>query len=241
MLKKRERERAKETLKKARANVREAEFFQKNYNNVYYIPKIPTMRELDKMDDKDAKRVLRDLRTIKSHGDLKVKEIEDGVYRSKYEINRLKRMIKESDEKRAEKRERIDEKKIYGLMGSEYEVSTRPNQIDIKNLKGENFEKVTNRLWRELSEEGKRYKEEMYLTNYVNGVINVFGGIADVDEIINRLSKLDIEDFELITNLYEYLTLEFVYDKNQELQKRYKAYLKELDKAIESVRKPEAS
>lgn len=214
------------TLKKARAIQREANAIYKD--RLVTQVKIPTIRELEKMNYTDAVKLMGDLRKINRPGDL-VKKVRGQSYvASDYEIKRARRMAKEAEERKAELRERLTPEEEAVYMGSEYVTNLQPKEYDFeKSYKQADFDRIVRRLERETSEKQRQEQQDLFLTNYYNGVISVFGDMnpEEIGDLFSRLSGISPEDFEYYVGTNELLSLDFVYDTATVLQSRFDSFI----------------
>ena len=209
------REGYKKALARARYLKREAEVLYKSKGVQIYDIKIPTLKQLEKM----------------LYSDLVQKRLSGGALVSAYEEKKIKRQYKQSEERRAERRELIPAESLPGLMGSEYETQTRPVKVDIGAVSHKEFEAIAKRLERETSEAEQERLKGVYYDNYLNAVNNVFGDVANLDEVWRKLTQIPYDVFDAATAIFEYLTLDFIYDTTQALENRYVNFLEELDRA----------
>ena len=229
-LKKSQRESYKKTLANARYLKNEAKAIYKD--KLLYDVYIPTLKQLDKMPYADVKNVMRDLRNLTRPSDLVKKAHTGGAAYSLFEEKKIRRQHKQAEERRAERRALLPEEQIPGLMGSEIETQTRPLKLDIENVSQKEFERIAKRLAKETSAEEQKRKSEEYYSNYMSGVYNVFGEIANLDEIYSKLEQIPPDMFDMITRMYEYLTMDFLYSDPNTLQARYDSFIEDLDRAV---------
>ena len=228
-----QRKRYLNTLKKARAIQREANAIYKD--RLVTQVKIPTIRELEKMNYTDAVKLMSDLRKIKRPGDLVKKVRGQGYVASDYEIKRARRMVKEAEERKAELRERLTPEEEAVYMGSEYLTSLQPKEYDFEgSYKQADFDRIIRRLERETSEKQRQEQQDIFLTNYYNGIISVFGDMnrEEIDDLFRRLSGLSPDDFEYYVGTNELLSLEFVYDTATVLQSRFNSFISAWDDVL---------
>lgn len=214
------------TLKKARAIQREANAIYKD--RLVTQVKIPTIRELEKMNYTDAVKLMGDLRKINRPGDLVKKVRGQGYAASDYEVKRAYRMAKESEERKAELRERLTPEEEAVYMGSEYVTNLQPKEYDFESsYKQGEFDRIVRRLERETSEKRRQEQQDLFLTNYYNGIISVFGDTnpEEIEDLFRRLSGLSPDDFEYYVGTNEFLSLEFVYDTATDLQSRFDSFI----------------
>lgn len=214
------------TLKKARAIQREANAIYKD--RLVTQVKIPTIRELEKMNYTDAVKLMGDLRKINRPGDLVKKVRGQGYAASDYEVKRARRMAKEAEERKAELRERLTPEEEAVYMGSEYVTNLQPKKYDFeKSYKQADFDRIVRRLERETSEKRRQEQQDLFLTNYYNGIISVFGDMnpEEIDDLFRRLSDISPEDFEYYVGTNELLSLDFVYDTATVLQSRFDSFI----------------
>lgn len=232
-LKRSQRESYKKTLANARYLKNEAKAIYKD--KLLYDVYIPTLKQLDKMPYADVKNVMRDLRNLTRPIDLVKKSHTGGAAYSTFEEKKIRRQHKQAEERRAERRALLPEEQIPGLMGSEIETQTRPIKLNIENVGQKEFERIAKRLEAETSEEEKQRKSETYYSNYMTGIYNLFGEMADLDEIYSKLEQIPPESFDIITGMYEYLAMDFWYSDPSTLQERYNSFMEDLDRAVEHV------
>lgn len=214
------------TLKKARAIQREANAIYKD--RLVTQVKIPTIRELERMNYTDAVKLMGDLRKINRPGDLVKKVRGQGYVASDYEVKRARRMAKEAEERKAELRERLTPEEEAVYMGSEYVTSLQPKEYDFESsYKQADFDRIIRRLEKDTSEKHRQEQQDLFLTNYYNGVISVFGNMnpEEIDDLFRRLSAISPEDFEYYVGTNELLSLEFVYDTETVLQSRFNGFI----------------
>lgn len=233
-LRKSQRESYKKTLANARYLKNEAKALYKD--KLVYDVYIPTMKQLEKMPYEDIKNIISDLRNLNRPIDLVKKAHTGGAMYSPYEEKQIRRQHKQAEKRRAERRALIPEEKIPGLMGSEFETQTRPMKDDIKNASQKEFEKIAKRLAKETSIAEQQAKSARYYSNYLSGVYNIFGDIADLDEIYEKLTFIPYDMFDAVTEIYEYLNMDFWYRDPHTLQERYESFKEQLDEAIEWVK-----
>lgn len=226
-----QREGYKKALANARYLKREAEALYKSKGVQIYDLKIPTLKQLEKMPRSDAVNTMRDIRNLKKPSDLVQKRLGGGALVSAYEEKKIKRQYKQSEERRAERRELIPAESLPGLMGSEYETQTKSVKVDIGAVSQKEFEAIAKRLERETSEAEQERLKDVYYGNYLNAVNNVFGDIANLDEVWRKLTQIPYDVFDAATAIFEYLTLDFIYDTMQALENRYVNFLEDLDRA----------
>nr|DAL72431.1 MAG TPA: hypothetical protein [Caudoviricetes sp.] len=232
-LKRSQRESYKKTLANARYLKNEAKAIYKD--KLLYDVYIPTLKQLDKMAYADVKNIMRDLRNLMRPSDLVKKSHTGGAAYSVFEEKKIRRQHKQAEERRAERRALLPEEQIPGLMGSEIETQTRPIKLNIENVGQKEFERIAKRLESETSEEEKQRKSETYYSNYMAGIYNLFGEMADLDEIYSKLEQIPYESFDMITGMYEYLAMDFWYSDPSTLQERYNSFIEDLDRAVEHV------
>lgn len=232
-LKKSQRESYKKTLANARYLKNEAKAIYKN--KLLYDVYIPTLKQLDKMPYADVKNVMRDLRNLTRPSDLVKKAHTGGAAYSLFEEKKIRRQHKQAEERRAERRALLPEEQIPGLMGSEIETQTRPIKLNIENVGQKEFERIAKRLEAETSEEEKQRKAETYYSNYMSGIYNVFGEIANLDEIYSKLVQIPGDMFDMVTGIFEYLSMDFWYSDPHTIQARYDSFIEDLDRAVEYV------
>lgn len=232
-LKRSQRESYKKTLANARYLKNEAKAIYKN--KLLYDVYIPTLKQLDKMSYADVKNIMHDLRNLTRPIDLVKKLHTGGAAYSAFEEKKIRRQYKQAEERRAERRALLPEEQIPGLMGSEIETQTRPIKLNIENVGQKEFERIAKRLEVETSEEEKQRKSETYYSNYMSGIYNLFGEMADLDEIYSKLEQIPPETFDMITGMYEYLSMDFWYSDPSTLQERYNSFIEDLDRAVEHV------
>ena len=214
------------TLKKARAIQREANVIYKD--RLVTQVKIPTIRELEKMNYTDAVKLMGDLRKINRPGDLVKKVRGQGYAASDYEIKRARRMAKEAEERKAELRERLTPEEEAVYMGSEYVTSLQPKQYDFEgSYKQADFDRIVRRLVRETSEKQRQEQQDLFLTNYYNGVISAFGDIHsdEISRLFSKLSQVSADDFEYYVGVNELLSLDFIYDDATALEARFNSFM----------------
>lgn len=214
------------TLKKARAIQREADAIYKD--RLVTQVKIPTIRELEKMNHTDAVKLMGDLRKIVRPGDLVKKVRGQGYVASDYEVKRARRMAKEAEERKAELRERLTPEEEAVYMGSEYVTNLQPKVYDFEgSYKQADFDRIIRRLERETSEKKRQEQQDLFLTNYYKGVMSVFGDMnpEEIDDLFRRISRLSPEDFEYYVGTNEFLSLEFIYDTATGLQSRFDSFI----------------
>lgn len=232
-LKKSQRELYKKTLANARYLKNEAKAIYKD--KLLYDVYIPTLKQLDKMPYADVKNVMRDLRNLTRPSDLVKKAHTGGAAYSLFEEKKIRRQHKQAEERRAERRALLPEEQIPGLMGSEIETQTRPIKLNIENAGQKEFERIAKRLEAETSEEEKQRKAETYYSNYMSGIYNVFGEIANLDEIYSKLTQIPADMFDMVTGIFEYLSMDFWYSDPHTIQARYDSFIEDLDRAVEYV------
>lgn len=232
-LRKSQRESYKKTLANARYLKNEAKQIYKN--KLLYDVYIPTLKQLEKMPYEDIKNVMHDLRNLSQPIDLVKESHAGGAIYSVFEEKKIRRQHKQAEERRAERRALLPEEQIPGLMGSEIETQTRPIKLNIENVGQKEFERIAKRLEKETSEEEKKRKSETYYSNYMAGIYNLFGEMADLDEIYSKLEQIPDESFDMITGMYEYLAMDFWYSDPSTLQERYNSFMEDLDRAVEHV------
>lgn len=232
-LKRSQRESYKKTLANARYLKNEAKAIYKN--KLLYDVYIPTLKQLDKMAYADVKNIMRDLRNLTRPSDFVKKSHTGGAVYSVFEEKKIRRQHKQAEERRAERRALLPEEQIPGLMGSEIETQTRPIKLNIENVGQKEFERIAKRLEAETSEEEKQRKSETYYSNYMSGIYNLFGEMADLDEIYSKLEQIPPESFDMITGMYEYLAMDFWYSDPSTIQERYNSFIEDLDRAVEHV------
>lgn len=232
MIKGKQREQYKKVLAHARYLKHEAEVLHKNV--VLYDLRIPTIKELDKMNYEDAKALMQDLRNFRTHLDLVKKKNLGGALVSDYEKKRISRMSRATEKKKEKMRSLIEEQSIPGLMGTEIETQTRPAPINADDIEGADFDAVVKRLEIETSKAMDDQRREQYYTNYVKGVYNVFGDIANLDYIYSIIHKIPADIFYVLTQTTEYLQLAFIYDDLIGLSERYEVFLNDLVSVAES-------
>lgn len=232
-LKRSQRESYKKTLANARYLKNEAKAIYKN--KLLYDVYIPTLKQLDKMVYADVKNIMRDLRNLTRPSDLVKKAHTGSAVYSVFEEKKIRRQHKQAEERRAERRALLPEEQIPGLMGSEIETQTRPIKLNIENVGQKEFERIAKRLEAETSEEEKQRKSETYYSNYMSGIYNLFGEMADLDEIYSKLEQIPPESFDMITGMYEYLAMDFWYSDPSTIQERYNSFIEDLDRAVEHV------
>lgn len=214
------------TLKKARAIQREANAIYKD--RLVTQVKIPTIRELEKMNYKDAVKLMGDLRKINRPGDLVKKVRGRGYAASDYEIKRARRMAKEAEERKAELRERLTPEEEAVYMGTEYATSLQPKEYDFENsYKQADFDRIVRRLEKETSERVRQEKQDIYLANYYNGIMAVFGDTHrdEIEGLLSKLSRILPDDFEYYTGVNELLSLDFIYDDATVLEARFNSFI----------------
>ena len=233
-LRKSQRESYKKTLANARYLKNEAKALYKDklVHDVY----IPTMKQLEKMLYADIKNIMSDLRNLNRPSDLVKRAHTGGAIYSPYEEKQIRRQHEQSEKRRAERRALIPEEKIPGLMGSEFDTQTKPMEDDIEHSSQKDFNKIAKRLAKETSVAEQQRKAQMYYSNYLAGVYNIFGEMADLDEIYNKLLEIPYDMFDAVTQIYEFLVMDFWYSDPQTLQARYDSLKKHLDEAIEWVK-----
>ena len=233
-LRKSQRESYKKTLANARYLKNEAKALYKDklVHDVY----IPTMKQLEKMPYEDIKNIMSDLRNLNRPSDLVKRAHTGGAIYSPYEEKQIRRQHEQAEKRRAERRALIPEEKIPGLMGSEFETQTRPMKDDIENSTQKDFEKIAKRLAKETSIAEQQAKSERYYSNYLVGVYNTFGDIADLDEVYAKLANIPYDIFDLVTEIFEYLNMDFWYRDPHTLKERYDSFMEQLDEAIEWVK-----
>ena len=233
-LKKSQRESYKKTLANARYLKNEAKAIYKD--KLLYDVYIPTLKQLDKMPYADVKNVMRDLRNLTRPSDLVKKTHTGGAAYSVFEEKKIKRQHKQAEERRAERRVLLPEEQIPGLMGSEFETQTRPMKADIENATQKEFEQIAKRLAKETSAEEQQNKSETYYSNDLAGIYNLFGNMADLDEIYSKLIQIPYDIFDAVTEIYEYLGMDFWYSDPSTIQVRYDNFKEDLDSAVEFVK-----
>lgn len=233
-LKKSQRESYKKTLANARYLKNEAKALYKDklVHDVY----IPTMKQLEKMPYGDIKNIMSDLRNLNRPSDLVKRVHTGGAMYSPYEEKQIRRQHKQAEERRAERRALIPEEQIPGLMGSEFETQTRPMKVDIENVTQKEFEQIAKRLAKETSIEEQQKKSEIYYSNYLSALYNLFGEMADLNEIYSKLKQIPFDMFDAVTEIYEYLAMDFWYSDPQTIQTRYDNFKEDLDRAVEYVK-----
>ena len=77
---------------------------------------------------------------------------------------------------------------------------------------------------------------ERYYSNYLVGVYNTFGDIADLDEVYAKLANIPYDIFDAVTEIFEYLNMDFWYRDPHTLKERYDSFMEQLDEAIEWVK-----
>lgn len=233
-LRKSQRESYKKTLANARYLKNEAKALYKDklVHDVY----IPTLKQLEKMPYADIKNIMSDLRNLNRPSDLVKRAHTGGAIYSPYEEKQIRRQHEQSEKRRAERRALIPEEKIPGLMGSEFDTQTKPMEDDIEHSSQKDFNKIVKRLAKETSVAEQQRKAKMYYSNYLAGVYNIFGEMADLDEIYNKLLEIPYDMFDAVTQIYEFLVMDFWYSDPQTLQDRYDSLKKHLDEAIEWVK-----
>lgn len=233
-LKKSQRESYKKTLENARYLRNEAKAIYKD--KLLYDVYIPTLKQLEKMPYADIKNIMRDLRNLNRPSDLVKRVHTGGAMYSPYEEKQIRRQYGQAEKRRAERRALIPEEKIPGLMGSEFETQTRPLKVDIENVTQKEFEQIAKRLAKETSAEEQQRKGETYYSNYMAGLYNLFGNMVDLNEIYAKLSQIPFDMFDAVTEIYEYLTMDFWYSDPQTIQTRYENFKEDLDRAVEYVK-----
>lgn len=233
-LRKSQRESYKKTLANARYLKNEAKALYKDklVHDVY----IPTKKQLEKMPYADIKNIMTDLRNLNRPSDLVKKAHAGGAMYSLYEEKQIRRQHKQAEKRRAERRALIPEEKIPGLMGSEFDTQTKPMKDDIENSNQKEFNKIVKRLAKETSVAEQQRRAQMYYSNYLSGVYNMFGEMADLDEIYGKLLEIPYDMFDAVTEIYEYLVMDFWYSDPHTLQERYDSFKKHLDEAIKWVK-----
>ena len=68
------------------------------------------------------------------------------------------------------------------------------------------------------------------------GVYNTFGDIADLDEVYAKLANIPYDIFDAVTEIFEYLNMDFWYRDPHTLKERYDSFMEQLDEAIEWVK-----
>lgn len=233
-LKKSQRESYKKTLANARYLKNEAKAIYKD--KLLYDVYIPTLKQLEKMPYADIKNVMRDLRNLNRPSDLVKKAHTGGAAYSVFEEKKIRRQHKQAEERRAERRALLPEEQIPGLMGSEIETQTRPLKLDIENVSQKEFERIAKRLAKETSAEEQKRKSEIYYDNYLSGIYNLFGEMADLEEIYSKLQQIPSDMFDVVTGMYEYLSMDFWYSDPNTIQVRYDNFKEDLDRAVEFVK-----
>lgn len=233
-LKRSQRESYKKTLANARYLKNEAKAIYKDklVHDVY----IPTMKQLEKMPYADIKNIMKDLRNLNRVSDLVKRAHTGGAMYSPYEEKQIRRQHEQAEKRRAQRRALIPEEQIPGLMGSEFETQTRPMKADIENVTQKEFERIAKRLAKETSIEEQQKKSEIYYSNYLAGIYNLFGDMADLNEIYSKLTQIPFDMFDAVTEIYEYLAMDFWYSDPQTIQTRYDNFKEDLDRAVEYVK-----
>lgn len=233
-LRKSQRESYKKTLANARYLKNEAKALYKDklVHDVY----IPTMKQLEKMPYADIKNIMSDLRNLNRPSDLVKKAHAGGAMYSAYEEKQIRRQHEQAEKRRAERRALIPEEKIPGLMGSEFDTQTKPMKDDIENSNQKEFNKIAKRLAKETSVAEQQRRAQMYYSNYLSGVYNMFGKMADLDEIYGKLLEIPYDMFDAVTEIYEYLVMDFWYSDPHTLQERYDSFKEHLDEGIKWVK-----
>ena len=233
-LRKSQRESYKKTLANARYLKNEAKALYKDklVHDVY----IPTIKQLEKMPYADIKNIMSDLRNLNRPSDLVKKAHAGGAMYSAYEEKQIRRQHEQAEKRRAERRALIPEEKIPGLMGSEFDTQTKPMKDDIENSNQKEFNKIAKRLAKETSVAEQQRRAQMYYSNYLSGVYNMFGEMADLDEIYGKLLEIPYDMFDAVTEIYEYLAMDFWYSDPHTLQERYDSFKGHLDEAIKWVK-----
>lgn len=233
-LRKSQRESYKKTLANARYLKNEAKALYKDklVHDVY----IPTMKQLEKMPYADIKNIMSDLRNLNRPSDLVKKAHAGGAIYSPYEEKQIRRQHKQAEKRREERRALLTDEQIPGLMGSEFETQTRPLNVDIENATQKEFEQIAKRLAKETSVEEQQRKSEVYYGNYLAGIYNLFGDMADINEIYSKLQEIPVDMFDAVTEIYEYLNMDFWYGDPITLQARYDNFKEDLDRAVEFVK-----
>lgn len=213
------RESVKQITKSAKAQ------YGKKAANVY----APTPSEMQRKSAMDRGLIIDALKMLDRPEALERKQTKAGAYISDFERSIMTRDHALVEARKADELAKVPQEQRYYMYASDYEVSLRPETLDIDNLSEKALRKKQERLAYKATDEYIKRKQDLYQNNYLKSIKSVYGSMADYTKIMKLLRMIPISEWNMLFDVYEYLTMDFRYDDNIALSTRYELFMSDLE------------
>lgn len=189
----------------------------------------PTITDLSRKTSHDRRLIIDALKMLNTPEELERKQTKAGAKISDYERSVMMRDHALVEARKADELAKVPQEQRYYMYASDYEVSLRPETLNIDTLSEQALRKKKERLSYKATDEYIKGKRELYHRNYLKSIDSVYGTMADKAKINALLNKIPISEWNMLFDIYEYLTMDFRYDDNISLSTRYDLFMSDLE------------